>query len=547
MKGIHAGVVLGLVCSLAACNSNDDAQPAAVSAVAAPYILPVVPEISWHPCKKDKAECGTAKVPLRWSEPDSEQITIGFRRIKMKGAVADLWLLQGGPGLSGAAMVGLGAALAKEGLQMDLYIPDHRGTGMSTRLSCSALDDFQMAGGEWDECIDEIQSKWSEGLAGFSTHDAAVDVGALITATRTPDRPVALSGGSYGSYWGHRYLTMFPGQVDRVLLDSLCLAQGGNLGRWDVDHDAITRRILLRCGQDEFCAGQLGAHPLERARQLQDSLDADHCPGLQEVGLDRQGLRRILGAVSSHTFTIPLVPLLIHRLGRCSEHDIDALTPIGSILKDFPEYDEAEPLGGLDSLLLHRHVVMSELSDVNVPSVEDALAHVENLLAATEPGVHISWLSDRWPRYARDPRAGQRSTSNAPTLLLQGGLDARTTLASAEPFLHLLGGGAPGLVVAPDVGHSVMGTAVTSLGRRCMIEAAADWLMEPGAELPGTCLEDLAPLDFAKGAMEAGGVLGMKDDPWGDEGLRFDPRQTTGGRDLLERIRRVMRPDTAWR
>ena len=85
-------------------------------------------------------ECAFVKVPLLWDKPnDSRGIEVFIKRVKgpANKKKGQLWILQGGPGGSGAGLEGF-AQLWNTHLngQYDLIFPDHRGTGRSGICSC---------------------------------------------------------------------------------------------------------------------------------------------------------------------------------------------------------------------------------------------------------------------------------------------------------------------------------------------------------------------------------------------------------------------------
>src|SRR5688572_26126213 len=80
-----------------------------------------------------RAECANVEVPLDWKSPSGKKVTFFVKRLLGKGAEPrkQLWLLQGGPGAAGDGLEPLAEEVAARDDGVDIYIPDHRGTGRS--------------------------------------------------------------------------------------------------------------------------------------------------------------------------------------------------------------------------------------------------------------------------------------------------------------------------------------------------------------------------------------------------------------------------------
>jgi pimeloyl-ACP methyl ester carboxylesterase len=117
-----------------------------------------------------------------------------------------MWLLQGGPGGSGQTMLQFTAALPGAGVTM--YLPDHRGTGLSSPLFCPAGSaPYQGA------CVRHLLSSVGAArLQAYSTTNAAMDLAYLMRCVALADAgPMVPYGASYGTYWLNRFLTLFGG------------------------------------------------------------------------------------------------------------------------------------------------------------------------------------------------------------------------------------------------------------------------------------------------------------------------------------------------
>ena len=196
--------------------------------------------VNWSPCPVSSdesfgggAECATIKVPLDWSDPDGPKIDFFVKRLPavMQPSRGQLWFLNGGPGYSGADYDNFAKAQT-----IDLYLPDHRGTGRSSRLGCPTYESDESEGGfnlsqaELPGCVDEL----------IATCDGALEsVGSVSTlpSGAAPDdnfcadlhiHPNGLH--LYGSNRGHNSLAHFA--VDPVTGALTAMGHTATDGNW---------------------------------------------------------------------------------------------------------------------------------------------------------------------------------------------------------------------------------------------------------------------------------------------------------------------------
>ena len=494
-----------------------------------------------------QAECATIDVPLRWSEPDGP--TIGIFVQRLKGLAAErrgqLWLLEGGPGGSGADFDGFMEQFRTLDPTLDLYAVDHRGVGRSARLSCPDQEGEASAGGfnitdaEWPACIAALQAEWGPDLAEFPTTAAARDVGRLLEVTREPGKQSFVYGVSYGTYWAHRYLQLFPSQATAVVLDSIA-PPGEDFTHYDVDYNAVGQDLMDVCAADALCSSKLGADPWAALGHLFDLLDQGHCPALtQTLGFDRMYLRYSLGVLLMSVDTRAFIPAVAYRFERCDDADVAAITQLSSVLfgqQQLTYYDT------LMSTALFNNVAISELWPESAPPLAEFLAEVDGLFASIDLSPRVAALQDAWPRYPDDAYVGQWATTDLPLLMMNGDLDPQTPIwvgSQADPHFN---GANQRFYTIPRAAHcTIAQSPVSTAGAQdCGMQLLLGFLADPLVAPDDSCLADLAPVDFTGNAAYSQYLFGTAD-MWDDATARA-PKGEGSPPPSLQRSLRSVRP-----
>ncbi len=158
------------------------------------------------------SQCATVDVPLRHADPSGEHITLFLRRIAASADVprrGEVWLISGGPGESGASLYPLIQIYQRAFPGFDLVIPDHRGTGRSSRI-CPIQEAPEspagtgLADAEWGPCIGSMYANLQR-TSAFSITEAAHDLGTLMSQADRSGQ-VLLYGVSYGTQLALRSL-----------------------------------------------------------------------------------------------------------------------------------------------------------------------------------------------------------------------------------------------------------------------------------------------------------------------------------------------------
>ncbi|AKF04187.1 alpha/beta hydrolase family protein [Sandaracinus amylolyticus] len=524
-------LALALALALAACGGDEVAAlPDASVAMSDSGVMEdasVTSEaIAWASCTLQDApgvtaECARVRVPLDWSAPEGEHIELFVERVvAAEPSGRAMWVLMGGPGQSGQDFEGLAAAIAARDPGLDIYFPDHRGTGDSTRLVCTNEEAPFSPGGahivpeEWPACRDAMLARWgAERLAHFSTTSAAHDVQHLIDLEHDEGDQVVVLGISYGTYLANRYLQIAPDQADGVVLDSMCAPDDCFLSEQDLWEDEAGRAILARCTEHEACRAHLGDDPVAALATLHERVAAGHCPMLGDPAVDVELLRTALGQMMFGYGTRQLVPALIHRMARCDDADRTVIQHLyqlffGPIFASGASFQPgtmgAPPIGGGGgggprkySFPLAVNIVAGEMWEPSDPSREELQSRWEGTLMCRGVSRSIGWEIDGWPRYS-DALAGQYGETSIPVFGMNADLDTATPARYARAWGDRLEGAHQRYVEIPNAAHSVIAQGVltddhtTTCGRELLLQFVRD----PEAELDTSCLAQTLPLRF---------------------------------------------------
>ncbi|EYF01599.1 Hypothetical protein CAP_8039 [Chondromyces apiculatus DSM 436] len=473
----------------------------------------VEPEpVVWGECPPFfQTECATVELPLRYDEPEGAQIPILVAR-KLSGdpEATQLWLLAGGPGGSGGDLHEIVDVMAANLPGFDIYTLDHRGVGQSARLGCSAEEetspgeDYVLAD-EWEGCAAELKDRWGEGLAGFSTTNAAQDVGMLIERTREPGQRAMVWGVSYGTYWALRYLQLHPEQPAAVVLDSVASPGAQRLSTFDLQFDPVAKELAAVCAADAACAARMGDDPWARIDALYEKIDAGHCSAL---GIDRRLLRQTLAYLVAGATGRSLLMPVVYRLDRCEAADMEALAHLFEFLFSAGSDDTGF------SQSLQNHVMFSEMWEVPAPSVEALEGRAASTRASQDLGPYVGPAFDVWPRYAPDALVDRWPRTEVPLLMLNGTMDPQTPIETARVAGERLRGPLQTFVTVQRMVHGVlMMPSADPEALSCGAAMTFDFLKDPSTVPDTSCAEEVMPIPFELAAAQNQLVFGT-DDTW---------------------------------
>lgn len=201
---------------------------AAVSAIG-PVLRPATAQaqpIVWGPCpaihSATGAVCATVRVPRDYADPNGPTIPITVSKMSARDPAHRRGALFGNPGGPGLDAVGMFTMRLPKAIrdEWDLIAVQPRGLISSTPLKCASIGDAGLSS------IVDYGARFRAGCERFApgypttitTENTARDTDRVRSALGYST--VSLYGASYGAFLMATYASLFPGRVDRLILDS---------------------------------------------------------------------------------------------------------------------------------------------------------------------------------------------------------------------------------------------------------------------------------------------------------------------------------------
>jgi pimeloyl-ACP methyl ester carboxylesterase len=470
-------------------------------------------QIAWEECPlyeayegEGMAECASLTVPLYYDDIGGEQGKVQVKRLPaLEPATRQLYILQGGPGLSGTAtMGGLMAKVQEAAPDIEVITIDHRGTGGSMVLRCPDQEAEDSPSGtaialdEWEACA--TYAEQTHPLDAITASNSARDLAIMVELLRQEELSVFVYGVSYGSFWAHRYARIFPNQADGVILDSLIPPTGFRNDIHDQVENDVTHAIFELCDGDEACFSLTGGNTWELANlAFQAFKNGDLCPDLATMGISYTSLQYLTNQLGLwYWLGRGLMPSIFHRLARCSPEDVvtlynlavTVLAPRSSVLMS----EHYSSVAG-------RHLMLSELAFFPDDSLtlEEISAYEEELLSSRYLAYSNALHNDLWPTYPTDKYWGEWAPTSVPLLVLHGELDYMTPYAELGEMPDNFTGPNQHIAIFPTVRHGAfMESPVdTDYEDHCGFEIVMEWLADPSSPPNTSCVADVLDIDFA--------------------------------------------------
>lgn len=435
-------------------------------------------------------DCAYFRVPLLWNEANGRAIDVLVARYRVENARGQLWLLDGGPGGSGAQWMTPETMAIFLRYGFDVYVPQHRGTGHSTPVDCSSPESL-------GACSGELQQLWGDGMRGFRSTEAGHDLAYLIDRTRASNEDVFVFGMSYGTYWAQRYLQVAPVQATGVMLDGV-LPLGFAPWEGDKGGDLVGRQVLELCGEDPDCLANMGDDPVAVAeRVLNSARDPNlRCGG--PGGPDFDTVSRTLTLTMAAGY-FPFIPAILRRLDRCSASDQLELATARGRAADVGAYQGygTDPADEYFSTSLSNNVfALDFLGGLSTAILEQKRSERAQLLFRAG-GTTLEYIENvflNWAVHA-EPPVDTLPAKTSPLLLMNGSFDMSAPVAWATSLAERT---AAPLVVFPGVGHRVDTTTARIEGviPSCSMRIKEAFMRDPQATLDTSCASSVPPLDF---------------------------------------------------
>ncbi|MFD2177719.1 alpha/beta fold hydrolase [Veronia pacifica] len=465
-------------------------------------------DFNWGDCPEvfqsadNKNQCSLAEVPANWNDPAGQKIDVLVSKHPANSGKAkgQLWLLQGGPGGSGAVFPSLYDSLLKQFAEdYDLYVLEHRGVGWSTSIICP-----QVPADSYKEfttiCHDTLYDEWGENLYNFNTTNAAKDLDYVIGKSKAINwYPSYVYGVSYGTLWAQRFSQVAPTGAQAVILDSVVPPTGFGVDLWDENSNGIFDKVAEYCDSDPFCQSKLGNNTAQLVKDtVADFYSGQHCP---EVKLTKDQLQELGMTFIQRSQEEMLMPIY-HRLARCNADDVTALN---NVQKFF--------FGGYDGFMASRFedakpsfsdavfnvIAFNEISGAR-KSTAEKIAYCDTAVTCSSTERHLNTEADYkvWGDKYVDPYIYKDMFHYMPTLAINGDLDPQTPHFHAERIKGAFSNINQRYVEFPFTAHAAafVTPAKTTTGNTCGVDVMFSFVNRLWDQPDTSCIDKLVGMNF---------------------------------------------------
>jgi len=213
-----------------------------------------------QPCVKPAGVlCGTAHVPLYWSDPSGAGLKIRFRVYphtdRSMPALEPIVAMEGGPGYPsiGSATSYL-AMIGPLHQQHDLIVMDNRGTGASGAIDCPKLQRYNglVRPGNVIGAVQACARRLGDAANAYGTAAVGDDLAYILG--RLGIHTVDVYGDSYGDYSAQVFTLHHPSLVRALVLDG---SYNNDYNPFEVEDTIAMRRAwTLLCQRSASCRGR---------------------------------------------------------------------------------------------------------------------------------------------------------------------------------------------------------------------------------------------------------------------------------------------------
>jgi len=371
--------------------------------------------------------CITVKTPLNYQTNNNETIDLFVRKFpSVKKKQGSIWLIPGGPGESGASLYPLIAQFSRIFPHLDIFVPDHRGTGLSSKIcpkeeAVDSPNGIALVNDEWGSCFNQMYSNQTY-VQAFSITNAAKDLNLLINDLSGEGKRYIYSV-SYGTQLVLRLLQLNSIKLDGVIFDSLVPLQDDD--DYDLSHrsivtDNIGHSVLTHFDKIESNDAVSLVTELQNII-LRSKTDADFAKNLP-----KQDLSIIFGMMLDLPKVRNKIPEIIK--GLSIENYIPLNDAITEITEFYSNYGTKYKTSS-SSIPLTQVITSSENNLRPEMKKSEVITESENLLFASPLPNLIA--ENSMPKYKRDVYFGKTPENMPPTLIIHGTLDPKTHISGA--------------------------------------------------------------------------------------------------------------------
>ena len=455
-------------------------------ALAAPGTAHAAIPLTSCPDTTNGLQCGTVNVPLDRTGVVPGTIGLHVEVLPAAGLPrGTMFLIAGGPGQGSAHVYGLGSTDTAEfmramlpGYTLEAF--DNRGTGDSGVIRCPQLQSTLIATAEQSAVL----ARDCAAIIGpqrqfYATRDHAEDIDAVRAALGVPK--IGLMGVSYGTKLALAYALAHPGNVERMILDSVVPPQLP---------DPFDRNVLSQMPDtlSSLCDGGLcrAATPNFSAEVavLANKIEAKPISGkivapngaLKTVRMDGEQLLSMLIDTDLSPGLAAEAPAAVHAALKGNVRPLLRIYDLDLRTSELSSEDLSFGLNAATNCADGRF----PWSPGTDPSARQAA--IDTAVAGLAPGalgpfgkwaarLGTAYFCEQWPSPSGNTPLGPGPYPNVPVLAVSGGYDLRTPTASALAVVSQFPQGR--LIVVPGVGHSVL-TADFSY---CSQRATRQWIL----------------------------------------------------------------------